>query len=334
MGKERKIYNEIVIDIATGKVLSENSYMYSGPMALCEGADDPPPPSDPPPGDPPPIMTLGDILPDDLKGDKLPGSLKDFAGVQIPGKDAKDEDVKTFHGKLGSLAKSYADTKSMVGGMIKIPGKDAKPEEIASFREKLGVPKTAEDYKIEKPTFDGNKAMFSDEIFKGFAKGAHAVGYTPEQVQFAINFQAEMLKNQIQEMDKAAEEGIKVLRSEYGDKYDELMQGAELVVSKYFSEAAKDKIVRYGIGNDPDFSRGLIAIFKATSEAGELKGLKDGSGSGNETVDAVQKEIDTIMASKEYMNNDHATHEKLSALFIKKQKLLGTYKAEVKGNMS
>jgi hypothetical protein len=342
---DRKIYNEITIDIATGKILHEDSFMYSGPIALCEGAGDGGSGGDGGAGGAgsgdnkggqgggPQVITLGDILPDDMKGDKLPGSLKDFAGVQIPGKDAKDEDVKLFHGKLSSLAKTYADTKSMVGGMIKIPGKDAKPEEITAFREKLGVPKTAEDYKIDKPVFEDKKAMFSDDIFKGFTKGAHAVGYTPEQVQFAINFQADMVRQQIKTMDKEAEEGIKVLRSELGDEYDGLMEGAELVVSKFFPQAARDKIVKHGIGNDPDFSRGMIAIFKATKEAGGLKGLGDGS-QGNETVDAVQKEIDTIMASKEYMNNDHATHEKLSALFVKKQKLLGTYRAEVKGNMS
>lgn len=336
MFEPRKIYNEIVIDMKTGKVIHEDSFMYSGPVALCEGAGDGGGDGGDGGGDGDKggtqAVTLGDILPDEIKGDKLPGSLKDFASVQIPGKDADDESIKTFHGKLSSLAKSYADTKSMVGGMIKIPGKDAKPEEISAFREKLGVPKTAEDYKIEKPTYDDGRAVFSEDLLKGFAKGAHEVGYTPAQLQYAVNFQTEMIRSQIKQMDKDAEDGIKALRAELGDEYDGLMQGAELVVSKFFPEAARDKIVKYGIGNDPDFSRGMIAIYKATKEAGNLKGLGDG-GTGDQTVEAIQSEIDTLMASKEYMNNDQATHKKISELFVKKQKLLGTYKSEVKSSM-
>ena len=50
----RKIYRELVIDMQTGETLYEDSYIYEGPLALCEGADDPPPPDNPPENDNPP----------------------------------------------------------------------------------------------------------------------------------------------------------------------------------------------------------------------------------------------------------------------------------------
>jgi len=330
----RKIYRSITIDMATGKTLAEDSYMYDGLMCLCEGAEegggDGKQGGDGGDEGKDPQITLGDILPEELRGDKLPGSLKDFAGVQIPGKDADEESVKTFHGKLSSLAKSYADTKHMVGGMIKVPGKDAKPEEIAAFRQKIGIPEKPEDYKIEKPTLDGDKAVFSDELLGSFVKVAHDEGFTPLQVQAAVNFQAEMVKNQIKALDKAAAEGIAALQKEYGDEYESLVQGAELVVAKYFPEETRDKF-KIGLGNDPEFVKGMIAIYRATKEDGDIKGLKSG-GHNDNTVEAMQSEIDKLMSSQEYINGDKPTHEKVQKLFVDKQKVLGTYKDNVRSS--
>ncbi len=329
MTEEIKVHTRTVLDMESMEVLEDEFFSYCGPLALCEGEG----------GDggdgggeggENQTLTLADILPEEMRGENLPGSLKDFASVAIPGKDADDDAVKGFHGKIASVLKSYADTKSMVGGMIKIPGKDAKPEEIAAFRARLGVPEKVEDYKIEAPQL-GDKAIFDEGLLKAFVGMAHEKGFTPEQVQTAVNFQAEMIQNQIKAMDKAAEEGVAALKKEFGDDYDGLMEGAELVVSKYFPESAKEKIKQYGIGNDPDFVRGLIAMHKATREAGGLKGLKDGSGA-DETAKGVQDEIDNLMKSDEYSRGDQKTHEKVAALFVKKQKLLGTYKDNVRSS--
>jgi len=36
----KKIYNKVVMDMETGEVLEEDSFIYSGPLALCDGADE------------------------------------------------------------------------------------------------------------------------------------------------------------------------------------------------------------------------------------------------------------------------------------------------------
>lgn len=326
----RKIYNKIKFNMSTGETIEEDYFMYSGPMALCEGEVE----SDPPPDK---AITLGDVLPEDMRGDKLPGSLKDFAGIQIPGKDADETTTKEFHGKLGSILKGFADTKAFVGKSVQIPGKDAKPEELQAFNSKInelrGVPKKAEDYKIDAPVFDGNdkRAIFDEKLLNSFKEKAHAEGYTAAQVQAAVNFQAEIIRDQIMAMDRAAEKGKEALRKEFGDEYDGLMEGAELTLSKFFSEDAREKIKMFGIGNDPDFVRGLIDLHKATAEAGSLKGLKEGK-ADDATVKGLQDEIDKLMSSKEYINGDKAVHEKVSELFVKKQKAQGVYKENVRSS--
>jgi hypothetical protein len=72
---ERKIYRKVVIDIFTGDTLFEDSYLYKGPMALC---DDAPVPDAPQSDD----ITSGDPAPDT-------NSLSDSGGEQ----DSHDESL-------------------------------------------------------------------------------------------------------------------------------------------------------------------------------------------------------------------------------------------------
>ena len=44
-----KVITKVVIDIATGGIISEKGYNYQGPAALLKGGGSPPPPEPPPP---------------------------------------------------------------------------------------------------------------------------------------------------------------------------------------------------------------------------------------------------------------------------------------------
>jgi len=49
-----KVITKVVIDIATGGIISEKGYNYKGPAALAKGGSSPPPPAPPPSYAPPP----------------------------------------------------------------------------------------------------------------------------------------------------------------------------------------------------------------------------------------------------------------------------------------
>ena len=127
-------------------------------------------------------VTFGSVLPADMMGEdgKYPAALDDFSGMVIPGADVNNEEHQAFHQKLGSLAKAYSDTKSMVGTMMKVPGSDATPEEIAAFRGKMGVPATAEDYDIKTPEVTNQSVIFSPEVLKSFQDKALEAGLSNE----------------------------------------------------------------------------------------------------------------------------------------------------------
>lgn len=275
-------------------------------------------------GAPTPV-TFGDILPTDMMDDKgnFPKALSDFTTLEIPGAVKDDETHQAFHTKLGSLAKAYADTKSMVGGMIKIPGKGASEEEVAAFRSKLGVPDAPDKYELNLPENEDNRLLFDENTLTGFKDKAHAAGYTNEQVQLALDFQTDMVQEQMKALDDMAAEGTAALQKEWGDKYDENIKGAEAMVSKYFPENAQ-KDIAASMGNNPDFVRGLVEIYNRTKESGDLKG--GDSSARDTTVEALSAEINDLMSSDKYAKADPATHKKVADLMARKQKLLGTYK--------
>jgi cupin superfamily acireductone dioxygenase involved in methionine salvage len=311
MGEIMKIYNSVRYD-KDFNVIEEDSFEYDGPLALAEGEEE---------GEGTPF-TLGDTLPTEMMGDdgSFPKSLQDFTGVVIPGADKENEDHQQFHSKIGSLAKAYADTKRMVGGMIKIPGEDASKEEIAAYRSKIGVPATPADYTASIQETDGIK--IDEDTLTKFKELAHEKGYTDEHLQLAIDFQKGMVMDQIKELDTMAEEGRKSLKLELGDKYEESMMGAEMVVQKYFSEDAQ-KYISATMGNNPEVVKGLIKMHNATKEDGDLLGetqdRKDAS------VKALESEINELMQSEKYAKGDKYTHEKVGDLITRKQKMLGTY---------
>lgn len=277
--------------------------------------------------DAPQPVTIGDILPTDMMDDKgnFPNSLKDFTSLAIPGADRENDDHKAFHSKLGSVFKSYADTKSMVGGMIKMPGEDAGKDEIDAFRQKLGVPVTPGDYDIKIPEYESSQLMFSDDTMKGFKEKAHEAGYNNKQVQMAIDFQSEMLEAQVKELDTKAAEGIATLQKEMGDKYEESFKGAEMMVQKYFPEDVH-KEISLALGNNAGFVKGMMEIYNKTKEDGELLG---DPGTRDTTAKALDSEINSLMTSEKYVKADKATHDKVAELIERKQKLLGTFKADV-----
>lgn len=279
----------------------------------------------------PQSITLADILPTDMMDDtgNYPKSIADFTGVVIPGADKNNPDHQEFHRKIASLTKAYSDTKSMVGGMVKIPGEGATQDEINAFRSKIGVPAAAGDYNITVPEDEISQKFFSDDVLTKFKEEALKAGFTNDHVQMAVNFQSELFGGMIAEAEKSAKDGIDALQKELGDKYDEYIAGAEQMVSKYWPESALDSI-KTGIGNDPDFTRGLIEVYKATKEDGRFI---DPAGDQNRgTISQLEGEINNLMSSDKYFNNDPATHKQVADLITRKQKLMGKYKESVRSS--
>lgn len=102
---------------------------------------------------------------------------------QLPEEMRKNSDTMKQlmkFGKIGDLAKSYSELESKLGKAIELPGKEAKPEEVEAFYQKLGKPETADKYTIDDKNADTFKELaykynLTDEQAKGIYAGAKAL---------------------------------------------------------------------------------------------------------------------------------------------------------------
>jgi transposase len=85
---------------------------------------------------------------------------------------------------VGSLAKSYVETKKHVGDAVRVPKADAKPEEIAAFYKRLGRPESAAEYKVAEllPKMPEGQPGWDSGTVESFEQTVHQLGFTPAQV--------------------------------------------------------------------------------------------------------------------------------------------------------
>ena len=287
-------------------------------------------------------VTIGSILSDDVKQDgKIPGALTDYADVVIPGEGSTDEDRTAFNKKFSSLAKSYVDTKSMVGGMVKMPGEDADDETKAKFREKVGLPPVvanADDYELKLPEIEGIEKTSYD----GFKDFAVKENLSNDQVQKIIDFQAGLVGKQetdfIEQQKKVKEDGVAALKKDYGDAYDSNMAGVKTFLSKKLeTDDPKEKEINKqlltdivdNLGANPAWTKLLVDIWKGTRESGKPDALNQ-TKTDEGDIKTLQTKIDELMTSDKYRNSDATTHKKVADLIKQKQQLQGTFKEDVK----
>lgn len=107
----------------------------------------------------------------------------------LPGELRADKTLADFK-DVGALAKSYVETKRLVGDAVRVPKADAKPEDIAAFHRKLGVPESPDKYDVKLPEMPKDFPAWNEAYVADFKTAAHRAGLTPSQVQSVIQWYA------------------------------------------------------------------------------------------------------------------------------------------------
>lgn len=133
--------------------------------------------------------------------------LPDEIASQIPEELRSDPSLANFN-DVGGLAKSFLETKKMVGSSIRLPGKDFTPDELKAWRNDSSVrlkdhgvtiadiknlppeKPDAYEFKIEGVTDEQIKA---DKGLTGFRSVAHKLGFNNEQAAEVVNWYAKEL---------------------------------------------------------------------------------------------------------------------------------------------
>lgn len=250
---------------------------------------------------------------------------------EVDGKDDKGQPVKTkvpFRNNpalkdfrdTASLARSYIDTKALVGQQVKLPGPFAKPEEKRAFWAKMGVPEKPDGYeaagvRLPPPPGGDDGPGWNQERLAAVAAKFHEAGYTPAQYQVALDVFAE-------EMAAGAEaqaRGLDALKAEWGMSFPTRVERARRVIGKFFPKGTAEKLNQTGWGNDPALIRGIYELSTRFRE-GEFV---EGEGSGAVSGDVLKQQIADIRRDPKHPAMDPTNPGHKAAL----ARLEGLYKA-------
>lgn len=233
--------------------------------------------------------------------------------------DLKDVVQKNGFTDPASVVKAYAHALPLIGAdKIPLP-KDGVWDEHA--RTKLGIPSEPTGYKYERPKLPDGVAW--DENFEKTAVAAmHKAGYTPSQVQAAINLYAAQVGGshaQSAEAAAAAQQAVaaktaeyqSTLKKEWGQAYEERVATAGRAVQHLGGQGLVDVMnmpMADGtlLGDNPEVMR---AFSKIGAQLGEAV-LKTGKAQGAMTPAEASAKANEIMNSKDFTSPDEATRQK------------------------
>lgn len=185
-------------------------------------------------------------------------------------------DLKEHAGRFASvddLVQANLDARKKLSSAINVPGKDAKPEEIADYRKKIGIPDTADGYKFT--MLDGKEPSEGDKAFqKKMAETFHGANITAEQagaLNKVWNEHVSAMQTAIVEADKqfaAATEAA--LKKEWGADFDANKTFANRAISTLFGSELEG--IRKIEGKDGRFILDRPEMVKAFAKIGREMG--------------------------------------------------------------
>ncbi|RBP37003.1 hypothetical protein DES53_115144 [Roseimicrobium gellanilyticum] len=211
---------------------------------------------------------------------KLSDDLKPYAGS-----------IRKFEGTpIQDVLRSYGELEKKLGQRMQPPGPEARPEEVAAWRKNLGVPEKPDGYGIARPE-DVPVELWNEEMVRGFTAVAHKhhipAAAAQELVQWWNGQQMSAVSRYHTEAVNHREALVQGLQSEWGERYETNLQGAQRVAAM-----ARLDVNDPAIGDNPTVIRALHAMASLVSEDRQETG---GSGALRLTR---QQQADDIQTNK------------------------------------
>jgi hypothetical protein len=232
-------------------------------------------------------------------------------------RDAVPEDYRRVAEKFTSPAdvvKSYAELERKLGRAVNLPGKDANEDEREAFYERLGRPPSANDYDIDLPD-ELAEAIHADEGARAqldsFLGHAHKAGLTNEQAQAAVEWylanlgDTSLSQQQRMETNHATLEAD--LRREWGADYDSNIEYGRRALMAFGDPETLDRLE--DVVGAPSVVRMMARIGRRMGEAGDV-----GRG-GTSRRDSLQEEMRKLQKSEDYWSNEE-TQRRVRALAV------------------
>lgn len=262
----------------------------------------------------------------------------DIDGKQVPLREAQFvKEAPDFQ----TLIKNSYNAHREVGARIPIKIDTTKPEEVKKWREthipalrNAGLlpkpPSSHTEYNVKKPTDLPEGLTWNDDRADRFAKVLHKYEVPPEMAGELMELNKEALMSNVNFVKTTMAEGISALKTEYGDKYDPMVEDAKRLTGKIFK--TPDELAFFtatGIANHPSFLSVMMRLAQvAKGDSSFLPDAKKG-GTGTMTGEEVKAELSKIMNDKThpdhagYIRGEKVVMDKIDVLY---QKAYGTEK--------
>lgn len=234
-------------------------------------------------------------------------------GAQPSWRDSLPDDLKNSAALLQindipALAKSYVETKAMVGKKgVLLPGEKATEAEWNAFYDSLGRP-ALDKYDVKVP--EGRK--IPDAALKEFKENMHKIGLPPKQAQAVLDFyearEAAQDKDRNDARNRQVEENVATLKKEWGEAFEHKGKLANRPLNELLKGEMKEWVLKNGLGNDPTLARFLVEVEGLMAED-SIRG--EGGGKFGQTPAEIKAEIDAIRTAKDspYWDQKHPGHQ-------------------------
>lgn len=203
-----------------------------------------------------------------------------------------------------SIIKSYAHLSKRMGGAINLPGKDAKPEEVQGLKAKLyeaGIfqapPADPKEYGIAKPENLPDGLGWNDDLATKFAQTLHKHGAPKGLAADLLPLYQEAILG-VQTVFKTDQEaGLAALKKEFGEQFDSRKEATSRMIGEIFKDEKELQLFnQLGLGDHPKFLSVLMRI--APSYQPDSSYQPDAGQGGGTGGDGPREELAKIMNDK------------------------------------
>lgn len=255
--------------------------------------------------------------------------------VQQDGKDVPIKDVPFFKDTpdIGTALRRSYEAHREVGARIPIKVDKTKPEAVETWRkEHLGKlydagvlsapPKAVEEYEIKKPD-DVDEKLWSADHAKKLGEVLLKHGVPKSAVPELLALHNERVAGVNQTLKATYEEGVASLKTEWGARYDEVMEKCKRFTPAIFKTPEEVAFFEEtGLGNHPLF---LGPLSRLADRAGNDTSIipNAGAAGGGMTREEVFAEVADIMNNqnnkwyKLYRSGDKAANDYVDSLYKK-----------------
>ena len=235
------------------------------------------------------------FLTDDLKADPV---------VSGWAEKASEKDIP-------SIIKGFAHAQKRMGNAINLPGKDAKPEDVQALKSKLyeaGVftapPSDPKEYGLADPGNLPQGLKWSDELAGKFGAVLHKHGVPKEAVGDLMPLYLEALQANATSLKTDSEKAMGVLRAEHGEKFDERVEMVKRMTDGIFTDPEEVKFFEEsGIADHPKFLSVMMRLAPlAMQDSSFIESIP--SKGGEMTPEAVRTEYAEIISNPKHPMHD------------------------------